>query len=101
MGADDEDESESGGNHNHDDERTHTQYNYAVFHIIFFLATTWVSTLVTMDHEESTKDSEAGFAPVGRTYAASWIKIVSAWFCYCMYIWTLVAPIILPERFDF
>ncbi|KAH7327872.1 putative membrane protein TMS1 [Stachybotrys elegans] len=92
----DDDESDDGNNNSQDDEKTTTQYSYTVFHIIFFLATTWVSTLLTLDSSQ-----EEDFAPVGRTYAASWVKIVSAWFCHCMYIWTLVAPIVLPDRFDF
>ncbi|KAL6836881.1 serine incorporator domain-containing protein [Trichoderma sp. SZMC 28015] len=93
-----DDESDDGANHAHDDERASTQYNYSMFHIIFFLATAWVSTLLTLNFEESTRDGQ--FATVGRTYGASWVKIVSAWICHGMYIWTLVAPILLPERFD-
>lgn len=94
----DDNDSDSGKD-SHDDERTATQYNYSVFHIIFFMATCWVSTLLVLNHEDSTKDG--AFATVGRTYAASWVKIVSAWACHALYIWTLVAPIVLPERFDF
>jgi hypothetical protein len=94
---DDDDESDS-GNTPKDDERTSTQYNYALFHFIFLLATTWVATLLTMQTEDAT-DSDA-FAPVGRTYWASWVKIISAWVCYGIYTWTLVAPIVLPDRFD-
>ncbi|PHH76451.1 hypothetical protein CDD80_1534 [Ophiocordyceps camponoti-rufipedis] len=82
----------------HDDERSCTQYNYTIFHVIFFLATAWVSTLLTLKYEETKQDGD--FATVGRTYAASWVKIFSAWICYGLYIWTLMAPIILPERFD-
>lgn len=81
----------------HDDERSRTQYNYAMFHIIFFLATAWVSTLLTLKYDET---NNADFATVGRTYAASWVKIASAWICHGLYIWTLVAPILLPDRFD-
>jgi hypothetical protein len=99
---DDDDESDSGGNTTKDDERTSTQYSYALFHLIFFLATAWVATLLTMKIEDSTNNGELdGFAPVGRTYWASWVKIVSAWVCYGIYTWTLVAPIVLPDRFDF
>ncbi|KAL7805945.1 serine incorporator domain-containing protein [Trichoderma aethiopicum] len=93
-----DDESDDGGEHPHDDERSSTQYNYSMFHIIFFLATAWVSTLLTLNYEEATRDGQ--FATVGRTYGASWVKIVSAWICHGMYIWTLVAPILLPDRFD-
>ncbi|RFU35681.1 hypothetical protein B7463_g673, partial [Scytalidium lignicola] len=95
----DDDDDSDGGHTSKDDERSSTQYNYALFHVIFFLATTWVATLLTMNFEESTKDGN-DFAPVGRTYWASWVKIVSAWVCYAIYVWTLVAPIILPDRFD-
>lgn len=83
----------------HDDERASTQYSYAMFHVIFFLATAWVATLLTMDWDDS--KSGDGFATVGRTLWASWVKIVSSWVCYAMYLWTLVAPMVLPERFGF
>ncbi|KKK26268.1 hypothetical protein P175DRAFT_0441487 [Aspergillus ochraceoroseus IBT 24754] len=80
-----------------DDERGSTQYNYSLFHIIFFLATTWVATLLTQNLDPEAVDD---FAPVGRTYWASWVKIISAWVCYAIYLWTLIAPILLPDRFD-
>lgn len=96
--SDDED-SDSGSNTVHDDERTSTQYNYAVFHIIFFLATAWVATLITQGYDQNKQDGD--FATVGRTYWASWVKIVSSWICYGLYTWSLVAPLALPERFDF
>lgn len=95
--SDDDDESDAGGNTTHDDERSSTQYNYSMFHIIFFLATAWVATLLTMDWDDKRQDD---FATVGRTLWASWVKIVSSWVCYAMYTWTLVAPILLPDRFD-
>lgn len=95
--SDDEDE-DSGKNSTHDDERTSTQYNYTVFHIIFFLATAWVATLITQGYDLDKQDGD--FATVGRTYWASWVKIISSWICYAMYAWTLVAPIVLPDRFE-
>ncbi|KAJ4300233.1 Membrane protein tms1 [Collariella sp. IMI 366227] len=83
-----------------DDERASTQYSYAMFHVIFFLATAWVATLLTMDWDDEQKGQD-NFATVGRTLWASWVKIVSSWVCYAMYVWTLVAPVVLPERFEF
>ncbi|KIW94765.1 uncharacterized protein Z519_04742 [Cladophialophora bantiana CBS 173.52] len=90
--SDDEDNTEVSSK---DDERQGTQYNYSLFHVIFLMATCWVATLLTqkMDPESSTD-----FTPVGRTYWASWIKIISAWLCYAIYSWTLVAPIVLEGR---
>lgn len=96
---DDDDDSDAGGNHRGDDERSRTQYSYALFHVIFFLATAWVATLLTMNFDDKTEEED--FVPVGRSYWASWVKIVSAWVCYGIYTWTLVAPVVLPDRFDF
>ncbi|KAK4662978.1 Membrane protein tms1 [Podospora pseudopauciseta] len=84
-----------------DDERTSTQYSYAMFHVIFFLATAWVATLLTSDWDDGKVADGGDFATVGRTLWASWVKIVSGWVCYGMYTWTLVAPIVLPGRFEF
>ncbi|KAF3936811.1 hypothetical protein ABW19_dt0203895 [Dactylella cylindrospora] len=89
--SDDEDESGSGT----DDEKGRVQYNYSLFHLIFMLATAWVATLLTM----SLEDKDGDFTPVGRTYGASWTKIISAWVCYALYAWSLIAPVVLPDRF--
>lgn len=99
----DDDDSSSNSKKNkknpRDDERVATQYNYSLFHVIFLLGTMWVATLLTtsMNHQVSDQD----FVPVGRTYWASWVKIVSSWVCYAIYGWSLVAPAVLPDRFDY
>jgi len=93
--SDDEEESRVG-----DDEKGGTQYSYTFFHIIFVLATAWTATLLTMSIEPG-KGDEEGFTPVGRTYAASWVKIISGWVCYAIYVWTLAAPALFPDRFDY
>ncbi|KAK9468596.1 serine incorporator/TMS membrane protein [Lipomyces arxii] len=79
-----------------EDEASMTEYNYSVFHFIFFIATQWTATLLTM---QVNKDEDSGFVPVGRTYFYTWVKIVSAWICFALYTWTLVAPIVAPDRF--
>lgn len=81
-----------------DEERVATKYNYTLFHIIFFLATQWLAVLLTMN-VDSTDFSD--FVPVGRTYFYSWVKIVSAWICYIIYGWSLIAPVLMPERFGY
>lgn len=95
LDEDSDDESDDGDSK--DDERGATQYNYSLFHIIFLLATTWVATLLTQNLDPEALDD---LAPVGRTYWASWVKIISAWVCYVIYSWTLIAPVVLPGRFD-
>lgn len=94
---DDDDDSVDGG-HIGDDERSTTQYSYALFHIIFFLATTWVATLLTSDFDKQQFGDETSFVAVGRTYWATWVKIISSWVCYAIYAWTLVAPAVLNDR---
>jgi serine incorporator 1/3 len=79
-----------------DDERQGTQYNYSLFHVIFFMATCWVATLLTQGFDP--EKTQGDFQPVGRTYWASWIKIASSWVCYAIYTWSLVAPAVLSGR---
>lgn len=96
LDEDDDDDESNDGHGGKDDERTGTQYNYSLFHVIFLLATTWVATLLTQNIDF---DNTGDFAAVGRTYWASWVKIVSAWVCYAIYTWSLVAPVAMPDRF--
>ena len=94
---DDDDDDSDDGHDAKDDERNGTQYNYSLFHIIFLMATCWVATLLTQDLKPV---EGTDFHPVGRTYWYSWVKIGSAWICYAIYLWSLLAPIIMPDRFD-
>lgn len=79
-----------------DEERNSVKYNYALFHIIFFLATQYVATLLTINVKQ---DEVGDFVPVGRTYFASWVKIISSWACFVLYGWSLIAPVLWPDRF--
>ncbi|KAK7678199.1 hypothetical protein QCA50_018765 [Cerrena zonata] len=90
-----DDETEDSSNV-HDEERLKVKYNYVLFHIIFFLATQYVATLLTINVQQ---DDLGDFVPVGRTYFSSCVKIISSWVCYVLYGWSLVAPSIWPERF--
>lgn len=102
-GSDSDDDSSSRKKKNkrsfRDDERAATQYNYSMFHFIFMLGTMWVATLLTMNLD--TEDKKGEIVAVGRTYWASWVKIVSSWVCYAIYTWSLAAPACLPDRFDY
>ncbi|XBW36193.1 hypothetical protein QEN19_001773 [Hanseniaspora menglaensis] len=73
-------------------------YNYILFHVIFFLATQWISMLLTINVKQL---DNGDFIPVGRTYFYSWVKIVSSWLCYILYGWSLVAPCIMEENFNY
>ncbi|KAE8355275.1 serine incorporator-domain-containing protein [Aspergillus coremiiformis] len=73
----DESDDESDDYDTKDDERGSTQYNYALFHVIFFLATTWVATLLTTKLETES-ETTGDLAPVGRTYWASWVHQIQS-----------------------
>lgn len=96
---DDDDDDSDDGRESKDDERAATQYNYTLFHVIFLLATCWVATLLTSGNTEI--ETSEDLVAVGRTYWASWVKIVSSWICYVIYGWSLVAPVALPDRFGY
>ncbi len=35
---------------------------------------------------------------IGRSEVAMWMRVVSSWICIVLYMWSLVAPVILPDR---
>lgn len=98
---DEDDEDPKTGKYKNDDEKQHTQYNYSLYHLIFLLATAWVATLLTQNLGTDKIREHGDFVPVGRTYWASWVKIVCAWACYGIFGWTLAAPVMMPDRFDY
>ncbi|KAF4571365.1 hypothetical protein EYR40_007826 [Pleurotus pulmonarius] len=102
---DDEEEEEELGE-TRDDERTGTRYNYSWFHIIFAIAAMYVAMLLT-DWNVVSKNP-IGDAPadpdsdvyIGRSEVAMWMRVVSSWVCMLLYMWSLLAPVLMPDRFD-
>ncbi|KAH8828194.1 serine incorporator/TMS membrane protein [Flagelloscypha sp. PMI_526] len=87
-----------------DDERSGTRYNYSWFHIIFAMAAMYVGSLLTDWNIVSNRPIEAVVDPdanvyIGRSEVAMWMRVVSSWVCILLYGWSLVAPVILPDRF--
>jgi hypothetical protein len=37
---------------------------------------------------------------IGRSETAMWMRIVSSWVCFLLYAWSLLAPVIMPDRFE-
>ena len=42
--------------------------------------------------------SERQKTAVDTTTPQAWVKIASAWICGLLYIWTLIAPVLFPNR---
>lgn len=36
---------------------------------------------------------------IGRSTVAMWVRIVSSWLCLILYGWSLLAPVLMPDRF--
>jgi len=97
-----EEEEEDDYGESGDDERSGTRYNYAWFHVIFALGTMYVAMLLTdwnvMSTEQSGVESEE-IVYIGRSETAMWMRVVSSWVCMLLYMWSLLAPLIMPDRF--
>ena len=35
---------------------------------------------------------------IGRSETAMWMRVVSSWVCMLLYMWSLLAPVFMPDR---
>ncbi|KAL9407083.1 hypothetical protein Peur_004055 [Populus x canadensis] len=69
-------------------------YSYSFFHIIFSLSSMYSAMLLTgwsISVGESGKLVDVGWPSV-------WVRILTGWATAGLYIWSLVAPILFPDR---
>lgn len=90
---------------NRDDERSGTRYNYSWFHVIFAIGAMYVATLLTdwnivSKHPVPGAGDSRSDVYIGQSEVAMWMRVVSSWVCMLLYIWSLVAPVLMPERFE-
>ncbi|KAJ1750486.1 Membrane protein tms1 [Coemansia sp. RSA 1591] len=78
-----------------DDEKHGVQYNYTFFHVIFSMASMYAAMLLTNWNSISSTDH---IIIIGRSTTAVWVKVVTSWLCIALYMWTLVGPVVLPDR---
>jgi len=99
----DEDDDEDVVDEHHDDERSGTRYNYTWFHVIFVLGAMYVAMLLTdWNIVKSTPGGGDDAEPdvsIGRSEVAMWMRVVSGWVCMLLYMWSLLAPALMPDRF--
>lgn len=82
------------------DEGPPVSYNYSFFHMIFALASMYLAMLMTgwspgSGDAGSTQDDKD---LIGVGWANVWAKLVTQWATGLLYVWTLVAPLIWPDR---
>ncbi|KAF7656184.1 hypothetical protein LDENG_00045440 [Lucifuga dentata] len=75
-----------------DNERDTVQYSYSFFHFMLFLASLYIMMTLTNWYSPNTDYT------VSSKWPAVWVKMSSSWVCLALYVWTLVAPIILTNR---
>ncbi|XP_035517880.1 serine incorporator 1 [Morone saxatilis] len=75
-----------------DNERDMVQYSYSFFHFMLFLASLYIMMTLTNWYSP-----DADYTVTSK-WPAVWVKITSSWVCLALYIWTLVAPMILTNR---
>lgn len=69
-------------------------YSYSFFHLIFSLASMYSAMLLT---GWSTSVGESGrLVDVG--WPSVWVRIVTGWTTAGLFIWSLIAPVLFPER---
>jgi len=108
----------------HFDSSDTTPFQYSWFHIIFVLGAMYVAMLLTDWYEDIPRISvdvliiymyvvfrnfiKAGSSSpstdgediyIGRSETAMWMRIVSSWVCMLLYMWSLLAPVFMPDRY--
>lgn len=76
-----------------DNEEEEVAYSWSFFHVMFAFASLYVMMTLTSWNEPS-----ASVADTHDNSSSMWVKMISSWLCSGLYIWTLVAPILLPNR---
>ncbi|CAB1438444.1 unnamed protein product [Pleuronectes platessa] len=96
--TEDYDEENTGGGQNVlYDEREATIYGYTYFHSVFFLGSLYVMMTVTnWFHYDKYQIENI----LDGSWSVFWIKMASCWVCLILYMWTLVAPMVCPKRFE-
>ncbi|XP_076611503.1 serine incorporator 2 [Chaetodon auriga] len=76
-----------------DNEEEGVTYSYSFFHFSLCLASLYIMMTLTNWYKPNT-DYEA----MQTSMPAVWVKISSSWIGLAIYLWTLVAPLVLPDR---
>lgn len=76
-----------------DNEEDTIAYNWSFFHLMFALATLYVMMTLTNWYKPN-----SSLETLNSNTASMWVKIISSWLCLAIYNWSLVAPILLPNR---
>ncbi|KAI1901717.1 hypothetical protein AGOR_G00037270 [Albula goreensis] len=76
-----------------DNEEDGVTYSYSFFHFSLFLASLYIMMTLTNWYQP-----DSDYHAMLSTMPAVWVKISSSWLGLALYLWTMVAPLVLPNR---
>ncbi len=72
-------------------------YSFSLFHLVFALGGAYIAMLFT-EWNTITWDNNTTNPEIGAGVPSVWVKIVSSWVGIAIYLWTLLAPVLFPNR---
>uniref|UniRef100_A0A7N6BK92 Serine incorporator 2 n=1 Tax=Anabas testudineus TaxID=64144 RepID=A0A7N6BK92_ANATE len=76
-----------------DNEEEGVTYSYSFFHFCLCLASLYIMMTLTNWYQPN-----SNYQFMQTTMPAVWVKISSSWLGLAIYLWTLLAPLVLPDR---
>ncbi|KAG8123886.1 hypothetical protein E2320_019246 [Naja naja] len=76
-----------------DNEKDGVTYSYSFFHFMLFLASLYIMMTLTNWYSP-----DPASAQMTSKWPSVWVKISSSWIGIILYVWTLVAPLVLTNR---
>ncbi|KAM9839003.1 serine incorporator 2-like [Aulostomus maculatus] len=76
-----------------DNEEEGVTYSYSFFHFSLLLASLYIMMTLTNWYKPDTN-----YQAMQSSMPAVWVKICSSWLGLALFLWTLVAPLVLPDR---
>uniref|UniRef100_A0A673MJE5 Serine incorporator 1 n=1 Tax=Sinocyclocheilus rhinocerous TaxID=307959 RepID=A0A673MJE5_9TELE len=73
-----------------DNEKDGVTYSYSFFHFMLFLASLYIMMTLTNWYSP-----DSNYETMTSKWPSVWVKITSTWICISLYVWTLVAPLVL------
>lgn len=83
--------------HSRNDEEERVTYSYSFFHFLMVISVLYLMMQLTNWADPGNADSEQ----FQNTWASVWVKMGTVWACFGVYVWTLVAPLVLGNCRDF
>lgn len=72
-------------------------YNYTFFHFTFLLATMYLGMVLT-NWQSVSYGEGVDTILIDQGMSAVWVKMISSWVTLVLFIWTMIAPLLFPNR---